>query len=414
MGISVKYIITHMNHYFISAQYEKDVCIALNSYKKSDMGSMDITMGSIYIGRVENVVKNINCAFIEIQKGIKCYYSFDDNKKHIFLKKENDGRVNQGDALLVQVCKEPLKTKLATVTGKIELAGKYLVLATDVSGVHISLKTKSNAYCKQLKDRLVSYLDGQEKEFTNITNYGFILRSNSVYAQEEDILNEADKLIHHFYHILKNGVYGKNCTCLYHSVPSYVKEIQDISSDDLEEIITDDKQTVELLKQTLDQTDIEKIRWYQDDMLPLYKLYDIEKQINRALSPKIWLKCGGFIVIQQTEALVSIDVNSAKCVSKKRGEQALEDTYFKVNMEAAAEIAIQLRLRNISGIIIVDFINMKEKEHYNQLIALLKEYFNKDKVMTTFVDITRLGLVEITRKRVGKTLKEVYEGYRIE
>ena len=182
----------------------------------------------------------------------------------------------------------------------------------------------------------------------------------------------------------------------------------------LEEIITDDMQVAELLKQSLTGKDIEKVRWYQDDMLPLYKLYDVEKQLKKALSPKVWLKCGGFIVIQQTEALVSIDVNSAKCVSKKRGEQALEDTYFKVNMEAAAEIAIQLRLRNISGIIIVDFINMKENEHYNQLIAALKEYFKKDKIMTTFVDITRLGLVEITRKRVGKTLKEVYEDYRIE
>lgn len=403
-----------MNHYFISAQYENDVCVALHSYKKKNVHDMDVAMGNIYIGRVENVVKNINCAFIEIQKGIKCYYSLDDNKKHIFLRKENDGRVNQGDALLVQVCKEPLKTKSATVTGKIELAGKYLVLSTDVDGVHISLKVKNDGRCKLLKDKLLAYLDSQSKEFTNITDYGFILRSNSIDAQEEDVLNEAKKLIDNFYEILKNGMYGKFCTCLYQSVPSYIQEIQDISNEHLEEIITDDAQVAELLKQSLTEKDIEKIRWYQDNMLPLYKLYDVEKQLKKALSPKVWLKCGGFIVIQQTEALVSIDVNSAKCVSKKRGEQALEDTYFKVNMEAAAEIAIQLHLRNISGIIIVDFINMKENEHYNQLIAALKEYFKKDKVMTTFVDITRLGLVEITRKRVGKTLKEVYEDYRIE
>lgn len=410
----MKYIITHMNDYFISAQYENDVCIALRSYKKKNSNSADIAMGNIYIGRVENVVKNINCAFIEIQKGIKCYYSLDDNKKHIFLRKENDGRVNQGDALLVQVCKEPLKTKSATVTGKVELAGKYLVLSTDVDGVYISSNIKNDACCKSLKDELILYLDRQSNEFANKTNYGFILRSNSIYAQQEDVLNEAKKLINNFYEILRNGIYGKFCTCLYQSVPSYIREIQDISNEYLEEIITDDMQVAELLKQSLTGKDMEKVRWYQDDILPLYKLYDIEKQLKKALSPKVWLKCGGFIVIQQTEALVSIDVNSAKCVSKKRGEQALEDTYFKVNMEAAAEIAIQLRLRNISGIIIVDFINMKEKEHYNQLIAALKEYFKKDKIMTTFVDITRLGLVEITRKRVGKTLKEVYEDYRIE
>lgn len=410
----MKYIITHMNHYFISAQYEKDVCIALHSYKEKNINNADIVMGNIYIGRVENVVKNINCAFIEIQKGVKCYYSLDDNKKHIFLRKENDGRVNQGDALLVQVCKEPLKTKSATVTGKIELAGKYLVLSTDVDGVYVSSNIKNDSRCKPLKDGLISYLDNQSNEFANITDYGFILRSNSIYVQEEDVINEAKKLIYHFCKILKNGIYGKFCTCLYQSVPSYIQEIQDISNEHLEEIITDDMQVAEQLKQSLTGKDVEKIRWYQDDMLPLYKLYDVEKQLKKALSPKVWLKCGGFIVIQQTEALVSIDVNSAKCVSKKRGEQALEDTYFKVNMEAAAEIAIQLRLRNISGIIVVDFINMKENEHYNQLIAALKEYFKKDKIMTTFVDITRLGLVEITRKRVGKTLKEVYEDYRIE
>ena len=198
-----------MNHYFISAQYEKDVCIALHSYKEKNINNADIVMGNIYIGRVENVVKNINCAFIEIQKGVKCYYSLDDNKKHIFLRKENDGRVNQGDALLVQVCKEPLKTKSATVTGKIELAGKYLVLSTDVDGVYVSSNIKNDSRCKPLKDGLISYLDNQSNEFANITDYGFILRSNSIYVQEEDVINEAKKLIDHFCKILKNGIYGK-------------------------------------------------------------------------------------------------------------------------------------------------------------------------------------------------------------
>ncbi len=191
-----------------------------------------------------------------------------------------------------------------------------------MNGVYISLKTKSDIYCKQLKDRLIAFLDSQSKEFTNIADYGFILRSNSIYAQEEDIFKRGKQTDRKFYEILKkNGIYGKFCTCLYQSVPSYIQEIQDISNEHLEEIITDDMQVAEQLKQSLTGKDVEKIRWYQDDMLPLYKLYDVEKQLKKHYRQKVWLKCRGFIVIQQTEALVSIDVNSAKCVSKNMGSR---------------------------------------------------------------------------------------------
>jgi len=404
----MKYIITHVDNHLISAHYENDKCIALRVYEK------DSLMGNIYIGRVENVVKNMNNAFVGIQKGVNCFYSLVDNKNHIFLKKENDGRFNQGDAVLVQVCKEPQKTKPATLTSKIELTGKYLVLSTNIKGVYISSKVKTNEHVKQLQKVLFSYFIGLQNEFENITHYGFILRSNSIYASENEILEEAEKQTTQFHDILKKGVYGKALTCLYQAVPAYITEIRDIPTENLEEIITDTLEIQENLMKFLTAADYAKVRLYQDSMLALYKLYDIEKQICRALRPKIWLKCGGFIVIQQTEALVSIDVNSAKCISKKHGEKALEDTIFKVNMEAATEIALQLRLRNLSGIIIVDFINMKEPFHYEQLIEALKAHFKKDKVTTNFVDITQLGLVEITRKRAGKTLKEIYEDYHIE
>lgn len=147
-----------------------------------------------------------------------------------------------------------------------------------------------------------------------------------------------------------------------------------------------------------------KVRLYKDEMLELYKLYDIKKQLEQASAQKVWLKCGGYIIIEQTEALTSIDVNSGKCISKKSGEAAKEDTVYKVNSEAADEIARQIKLRNLSGIIIIDFINMKSEDNTQKLMSGLRHLFKNDKVTTTLIDITKLGLVEVTRKREGVTL----------
>ncbi len=146
---------------------------------------------------------------------------------------------------------------------------------------------------------------------------------------------------------------------------------------------------------------------YEDELLPLYKLYSVEKTLSEALSRKVWLKCGGYIIIEQTEAMSVVDVNSGKNVTKAKKEADKENNILKTNIEAGIEIIRQLRLRNISGIIIIDFINMAQQESRDKLLSVLKEYARLESIQTNVVDITPLGLVEMTRKNNGKTLKEL-------
>ena len=143
----------------------------------------------------------------------------------------------------------------------------------------------------------------------------------------------------------------------------------------------------------------EKLRLYEDELLPLYKLYSLETILSRTLNKKVWLKSGGYLVIEQTEALTAVDVNSGKMVKKK-------DSFLKTNLEAAEELVRQIGLRNLSGMIIVDFINLKEKAEEEQLVSALKKYIQQENTGIVYVDMTRLGLVELTRKKNGKTLRE--------
>ena len=175
-------------------------------------------------------------------------------------------------------------------------------------------------------------------------------------------------------------------------------------ADELEEIVTDDKELFETIQIYLEHYGIEakKLRFYQDDLLPLCKVYSIEKALKEALSEKVWLKSGGFLVIQQTEAFVSIDVNTGKYSGKKN----LADTIRLINLEAAKEIAHQLRLRNLSGIIMVDFIDMDAQEDKTLLMDTLRAAVRPDPVKTTVIDMTPLNLVEMTRKKEKRPLWE--------
>ena len=152
--------------------------------------------------------------------------------------------------------------------------------------------------------------------------------------------------------------------------------------------------------------DIEKLRLYEDKLLPLHKLYSLENHLKNALHERVWLKSGAYLVIQPTEALTVIDVNTGKCISKKKDEQG----YLRINLEAAKEVAKQIRLRNLSGIILVDFINLKEESSMEELLGFLQKELKKDPIVTTFVDVTKLQLVEITRKKIRKPLHETIGG----
>lgn len=403
--MSTKYVITDVGNNTFAACFHNDRCVQLQMADNQNIA------GNIYIGRVENVVKNIDSAFIEIQKGTKCYYPIADNKRHLFLNRKNNNAVNQGDFILIQIVKEAAKTKPATASSKLTFSGNYVVLSTDVNGVTVSNKIKKDINSKQLSQLLEQQFtfnvfdedDRLDDKQRQIGDYGFILRSNSVVADSNDVLAEAAQLVSTFKCIVKKALYSKPLVKLFNAAPEYLNSLRHIPSDELDEVVTDLPEIYDFLKKTLPAS---KIRLYDDKMLSLSKLYSLENELECALKKKIWLKCGGYIIIEQTEALTVIDVNSGKYISKKGSPEAKESTISRVNTEAAKEIAIQLRLRNLSGIIIVDFINMKNDYNNSELLSYLRNLFKEDAQTTTVVDITKLGLVEITRKREGKSLKE--------
>ena len=361
-----KYIITDINNKIFCCIYTSDnTCHYL---KPLDSGSV---VGNIYVGRVENVVKNINAAFIEIEDKQKCYYSIQDNKTPIFFNEKNNPAICQGDRILVKVITEPLKTKPAKVSSKIELTGNYSVVSNDVKGVHISKKIKSNETITEIKKRVADILI-QKQQYTDM---------------------------------LRKAVFSKFYTLVHKDRPEYIEEIVHLSGKDSVEIITDIPAIYNELETYLPRSSNISIRMYKDELWPLYKLYSIEKEIDTALSKKVWLKSGGYLIIEQTEALSVIDVNSGKNVTKAKSMEAIEASALKTNLEAADKLCQQIKVRNLSGIIIVDFINMNQR-NCDILMEHLKSLAKKDIVNTTIVDITKLGLVEITRKKIGKSLSE--------
>ena len=368
-------------------------------------------IGADYLNIYENVVMNINAAFIEIEDKQKCYYSIPDNKAPIFFNEKNNPAICQGDRILVKVITEPLKTKPAKVSSKIELTGNYSVVSNDVKGVHISKKIKSNETITDIKKRVADILIQKQQEaiektgYDYLSNFGIILRSGCADANTNDIIKDVNALCDEYTDMLQKAVFSKFYTLVHKDRPGYIEEIVHLSGKDSVEIITDIPAIYNELETYLPRSSNISIRMYKDELWPLYKLYSIEKEIDTALSKKVWLKSGGYLIIEQTEALSVIDVNSGKNVTKAKSMEAIEASALKTNLEAADKLCQQIKIRNLSGIIIVDFINMNQR-NCDILMEHLKSLAKKDIVNTTIVDITKLGLVEITRKKIGKSLSE--------
>jgi ribonuclease G len=224
----------------------------------------------------------------------------------------------------------------------------------------------------------------------------------------EPVIEEAHRLSEELLRIAEVADKRTCFSCLYRSRPDYVNFVKNSYRAEYDEVITDLPEVYETLKTEL--SDIAEnaipIRLYQDERLPLYKLYSVETRIKELLDKKVWLKSGGYLVIEPTEALISIDVNTGKC---EKGNNK-EETFLKINLEAAEMIAQQLRARNLSGMILVDFINMKKKEHEEQVIGHMRSLLKKDTVRAGVVDMTGLGLLELTRQKVKPSFAEQMRG----
>ena len=356
-------------------------------------------LGNIYTGQVENIASNIQAAFVQIEPGKRCYYPLVEAQRAVFSAgRKGNGPLRPGDELLVQVSRDAMKGKLPALTSNLNFTGRYLVLTTGDKKFGLSSKLSLEDR-HRLSGWLREEAERPEKEI------GIIVRTNAADASKEEILKELEWLKSRYH---KAVVQGRNRTCfslVLETEPFYVAAVRDAYGRDLDEIITDVPEIGEMIQGYLEEISPElkeKLRFYQDKLLPLYKLYRVETALDAIQKEKVWLNSGGFLVIQQTEAFVSIDVNSGKYNGKKK----MEETFRKINLEAAAEISRQLRLRNLSGIILIDFINMENPDHRDELFHVLQKLLRKDPIKSRAIDITPLHILEMTRKKVRRPVIE--------
>lgn len=375
----------------VSAYYEDGKAVELSCFCPEETE----LLGSIYIGKVKNIVKNIEAAFIEIEGGILCYYSLREQEEPLYIKEKTGSRLSPGDELLVQVNREAVKTKAPAVTCNLNFPGKYLVLTTGEKKLGLSSKLS-----KEEKERLRAiaepFLTGE---------FGVIVRTNAAQAPEELLREEFERLSSICRKVLTAGKHQSCFSRVYREPPAYAAGIRSLKKETLSRIITDDLEIYETLSEyllTYQPEDRGKLRFYTEESPDLNRFYKVASSLKAALQERVWLKSGAYLIIQPTEALTVIDVNTGKYDGRGKSRE----TFLRINLEAARETARQLRLRNLSGIIVVDFIDMEEEADKKALMELLEQELLKDPVKTVLVDMTPLGLVEITRKKVRKTLKE--------
>ena len=386
-----QFVFTQWNNEKLGILFEDGKAMEIRCYEDSSI------LGNVYRARVSNLSPNINAAFVDIKKGESCYLSMDDY---------HGERLKTGDLVTVQVVRDKIKTKRYAVTTDISLQGDYAV-TTLFAPVGVSSKIADNVRKKELKSLMRNLLiteqdvqlqsadkNAAEIERIKKLTLGGIIRTQAEQAEDTVIEQEIKSQTRQLYSIMKKAEYAPQYTCLYHTEVEYIKDIRRMHALQDVEIITDIPEVVEA---------IPEIPLYMDEY-SLTLRYSLAGLLEKTLSKRAYLKSGAYLVIEPTEAMTVIDVNSGKSIKGKNAEEQ----FLKINIEAAKEIARQLRLRNISGIVMIDFINMKEEEHNRELMKVLAESVRTDPVRTTVVDMTKLGLVELTRQKGKRALHEVF------
>ena len=354
-------------------------------------------LGNIYAARIEKVADGIHGAFMELDKTVKAYYPMSGNKHKVLLSSGQRREPKGGDIALVQVTKDAQKGKQAVVDDNITLEGKYIVMTLGDRKYGISKKIRGDKERKRLKKLLEEW---------RCNDFGVIIRTNAQGVSKERLMREFRVLGDRRRRILKKGRYARGRTLLYEEPGHYITLARSLRSSEVKKVITDDpgiyKQLRSYYEETGDKELLKKIKFHKDDY-SLWKLYRFGYHYEDALKKHVWLNSGGSLVIDHTEAMTVIDVNSGSMVKNPKKKN---DLFYRLNCEAATEIARQLRLRNLSGIILIDFINMDQKDDEELLLEVLREECAGDRVSINVVDMTALGFVELTRSKSRKPLRE--------
>lgn len=385
-------VITELKNILVAAGYRSGKPLWFECRRKEEVS----ILGNIYVGKVRNIVKNIQAAFIEIEGGIVCYYSLKENPNPIYIKRMGKSELVQGDEIIVQVQKEALKTKEPVVSANLNIPGKYMAITTGNEKIGVSGKIHSDMR-RELKEFFGTF---------DLQGNGIVIRTNAAEATKEMLETEFYFLMERLQKIKETAVYRTAFSLVYRAEPFYLQQLRNSYVGELDKIITDVKSVYDELEKYLSKyqpEDKESLHFYEDKTLPLSALYNITRDLERALQRQVWMKSGAYLVIEHTEACTVIDVNTGKCDSKRKDRQK---TFLKINLEAAKEIANQLKIRNLSGIILVDFIDMEREEDRVLLMHELHELVRRDAIPTNLVDMTKLQMVEITRKKQKKPLHE--------
>ncbi|WDV44679.1 Rne/Rng family ribonuclease [Clostridiaceae bacterium M8S5] len=359
------------------------------------------TLGNIYKGRVVNVLPGMQAAFVDIGlvKNAFLYVkdavkSFDEDAKKDVDKTLIQQVVKVGQEIIVQVIKEPYGSKGARVTTEITFPGRYLVYMPNNDYVGISRKIIAEKERVRLKD-IADELRNDEK-------FGLILRTVAENKTKEEIQSDLEYLKLKYKRILREKNLGRPPKLIHEDLDVVERVVRDIFSYKTDKLVINNYSKYnDVLEEINIQSPVlsDKVEFF-DLAENIFEHYKIQSQIDASLDKKVWLENGGYLVIDETEALTVIDVNTGKYI----GSSNLEDTVFQTNLEASKEIARQIRLRNIGGIIIIDFIDMYSEEDDNKVLEELEKNLKKDRIRTTVLGMTKLGLVEMTRKKTGKRL----------
>ena len=367
--------------------------ILLEQYK--DLDKREYLEENIYVGVVKNILPGMQAAFVDIGEEKNTFIHLRDVLPKIDITKEKHNTdisiediLKQNQKLLVQVKRDATNIKGAKISTHISLASKYIVLMPENEIITASQKIED----ENEKKRLIELVKKNIKP-----NYGVIIRTSSVGKTEEDIKLDIDKTMNHWLEIKEKYKKEKDkAPILIDNGNSFIKKmIIDLVDKDIEKIIINDKEQMEIVKDII--SDIgENIQIELREKEDILRIYDTYAQIEKLKLRKIYLNCGGFITIDKTEALTAIDVNSGKYIGKKD----VEETILKVNREATIEIAKQVRLRDIGGVIIIDYIDMNIEEHKKEIEDLLIKELKKDRSKTQVMGFSELNLMEMTRKHI--------------
>ncbi len=362
--------------------------------------------GNIYRGRVANVLPGMQAAFIDIGEEKNAFIYKDDlfvkdkeyEKNNELKKLPIQQLLHEGQEVFVQMIKEPMGSKGARVTTQITIPGRYLVLMPTADYVGVSRRIENEAERERLKEVVTKF---------KAPEMGVIIRTAAEEIEQAELQSDYEFLIGVWKKIQKRMKKGPCPALLYRDHDLLYRIIRDYLSRDISRVLIDDQESyqkaIELLK-TLAPSLKSRVDLYQGPP-HLFTLYNIGSQLEKALKRKVWLDSGAYLIIDQTEALTVIDVNTGKFI----GTTSLEETVFQTNLMAAREISRQIKLRNLAGIIIIDFIDMASDEERTKVIEAFEQELNRDRIKSNILGFTALGLLEMTRKKVKQSLREILQ-----